>query len=180
MVHGSFHAKAADGRSGVSYYDQGEEFFQAQPLEHPYDFEILKTGTDCNLAECRASGYPVVEHGKRPLHPQKLYLLTISNPEAWTDSGTRALLEQHKPKGANGQPVPTWKVYTWISYEDLWKQFQAAGDGIKDFCDFKNCPFPHPQDGRKFCAEGDPEKPQPTYLDFASLAGVVNDYRGIQ
>lgn len=146
----------------------------------------MKTGTDTSIAECRTSGYPVVEHGKTPLHPQRLYRLTISNPEAWTDSGTRALMAQHRPIHL-GHPIPIWKVDGWFSYEELWKRFMAKSAeesgsrwNIKAFCDFENCPLPHPQDGRRCAPGGDPEKPRPTFGDFVTLAGIIDSYCGLE
>lgn len=117
---------------------------------------IMKTGTDCNLAECRASGYAVVAHGKRPLDPSKMYELTISNPNKWPNGtltpGTRSR--------------DAWEVNTFTSYDDLWKSFLRGGDGIKSFCDFENCPYPSPEES-------------PTFNDFASLAQTVHMYYGL-
>ena len=116
----------------------------------------MKTGTDCSLAECRASGYPVVTHGKRPLDPIKLYNLTISNPRHWPD-GTL------KPRTRSRD---AWDTNTFTSYRDLWESFLRGGEGIKSFCDFENCPYPSPEES-------------PTFWDFASLAGTVRIYHGL-
>ncbi len=116
----------------------------------------IKTGTDINLCACRAEGYPVVEHGKRPLDPVKDYRLTISNPEAWTDSG--------KVRFGHSR---IYHTDTLISYSDLWKAFERGGKGIKSFCDFENCPLPSPTEN-------------PCFLDFVQLASTVSAYSGIE
>jgi hypothetical protein len=116
----------------------------------------MKTGTDCNLQECRACGYPVVEHGRRPLDPAKPYNLTISNPRHWPDGRLRV--------GTRSRDA--WKVDTFTSYKDLWETFERAGQGIRDFCDFENCPLPAPDES-------------PTFHDFVHLAGIVDSYCGI-
>lgn len=116
----------------------------------------MKTGTDCSLAECRASGYPVVEHGKRPLDPAALYTLTISNPSLWPYGTLRP--------GTKSRDA--WDTNIFISYKDLWESFLRGGTGIKDFCDFKNCPYPSPEEN-------------PTFNDFANLAGTVRWYHGL-
>jgi hypothetical protein len=116
----------------------------------------MKTGTDVNLAECRASGYPVIEHGAKSLDINKDYLITISNPSAWTDSGQVKF----------GKGNMAYAVNERISYRDLWESFERGGEGIKSYCDFENCPFPTPEES-------------PSFLDMASLAGVVHSYHGI-
>lgn len=116
----------------------------------------MKTGTDISIAECRASGYPVVEHGKRPLDPSKRYRLTISNPSAWTFCGSAVKFGARRPYEVNG----------WYSYADLWETFERAGDGIKSFCDFENFPYPSPTE-------------EPCFMDFASLAQTLVLYCGL-
>lgn len=116
----------------------------------------MKTGTDISIQECRVSGYPVVEHGKRPMDPSKDYNLTISNPESWYDNG--------KPKIGSSD---LYSVDTFISYQDLWDTFENQGEGIKDYCDFENCPLPAPYEN-------------PSFHDFVHLASIIHPYCGIE
>lgn len=116
----------------------------------------MKTGTDLSIPECRSSGYPVVEHGKSPMDPAKDYRLTISNPNAWTDSGQVKFGKGHKAYHFDG----------FISYKNLWELFESRGEGIKSFCDFKNYPYPAPDES-------------PSFHDFVSLASTVDTYCGI-
>lgn len=118
----------------------------------------MKTGTDISISQCRSNSYPVVEHGKKPMDPETDYLLTISNYHNWTDNG--------KPK--IGFTKDELYLYCgMISYADLWETFTRHGDGIKEFCDFKNCPHPAPDEN-------------PSFYDFVSLAGTVSGYCGIE
>lgn len=105
------------------------------------------TGTDASLATCRMSGYPVVHHRGSRLDPHKMYTVTVSNPRYWyggelyrVGTPTRLLYERNE----------------YWCYEDLREAFLRGGKGIKDFCDFENCPYPAPADG-------------PTFSDMASL-----------
>jgi len=86
----------------------------------------------------------------------KDYRLTISNPSAWTDSGTVKF----------GRGNRAYQTDTLISYNDLWASFLDGGAGIKSYCDFENCPFPSPEES-------------PCFMDFVSLAGIVSSYHGI-
>ena len=116
----------------------------------------MKTGTDISIPECRASGYAVVDHGKRPLDVTKSYRLTISNPNAWTFCGKAVKFGAARP----------YCVDDWFSYADLWESFERGGDGIKSFCDFENCPYPSPEES-------------PSFNDFVSLAQTVDMYHGL-
>jgi hypothetical protein len=115
----------------------------------------MKTGTDVSISECRASGYPVVEHTGK-FNPDKSYPLTISFPPHWTDGG--------KPMVG----VPRSELYATdglYSYRELWEIFESKGDGIKEFCDFKSCPHPPPDEAN--------------FYDLASLAGTIDKYCGL-
>ncbi len=115
----------------------------------------MKTGTDMSIKECRESGYPVIEHTGK-FDPAKYYGLTISLPHLWP----------------NGRALPGWprgQLYmtdTDVSYNDLWELFESKGQDIKDFCDFKNCPYPLPADA--------------DFHDLASLAGTLSSYCGVE
>ena len=116
----------------------------------------MKTGTDISLRTCREEGYPVVTHWTKTMDPDKLYDLTISDPRYWPYG---ILIPGTRSKHA-------WAVNCFTSYTELWKSFLRGGDGIKSFCDFKNCPFPSPTES-------------PSFSDFASLAGVAHSYHGL-
>ena len=116
----------------------------------------MRTGTDVSLTTCREWGYPVVEHGDKDMDPDKMYRLTISVPEVWPKGrllpGTRA--------------IKAWDVDMFTAYNELWRMFEAAGPGIRSFCDFANCPYSSPTEN-------------PSFEDFASLAGTVRAYCGL-
>lgn len=58
---------------------------------------MIRTGTDISVAECRASGYPVVHHRSKKFDPDARYLVTISDPNGWNQSGTGIKKEARKP-----------------------------------------------------------------------------------
>ena len=104
-------------------------------------------------------GYPVVDHYGKTINPSTAYRLTISTPEMWTDQGM--------PKGNSRDMPDPWHYNHFITYNDLWKQFEDQGQGIKDYCDYGNCPLPHPSE-------------HITPHDFVSLASILNSYCGIE
>jgi hypothetical protein len=115
------------------------------------------TGTDVSIAECRASGYPVIHHKSRKFDPDTPYLVTISNPAAWNPEGTAITRSsRHEP----------YLVHDLLTYREIWEKFLKGGKRIKEFCDFKNCPYPEPDGDASFHA-------------MASLAGTVHSYRGL-
>lgn len=122
---------------------------------HLYGGHGLKTGTDTSLRVCREEGYAVVEHGRRPMEASQVYSLTVSNPQHWPGG----YLRPRTPK----KLAYSCDVYT--SYADMWETFESKGQCIKDFCDFKNCPFPSPTEN-------------PSYGDFVALAQTIIAYCG--
>lgn len=114
------------------------------------------TGSDVNLLTCRAEGYPVVKHFDVKPKKGKDYQLEITNTQAWNDNGRPMM----------GYKGPRYLYFGMISYEKLWESFVRAGDGIKSYCDFDNCPIPSPED-------------DPSFDDFVNLAGIVHSYCGI-
>lgn len=109
------------------------------------------------IEECRDWGYPVVDHHGGKLNVQKHYLISFSNPKKWKS-------------GKHIAETPESELYICIkriSYEKLWAQFVRAGTGIKEFCDFKNFPFPSPME-------------DPTFHDLLNLASTVRLYQGIE
>lgn len=86
----------------------------------------------------------------------KLYTLTISNPRYWPNG-------YRNPRSARND---AWDYNQFTSYRELWRQFEACGEDIKAFCDFKNCPLPAPD-------------AVPTFSDFVHLASTLRGWRGI-
>ncbi len=115
----------------------------------------MKTGTDISIPECRKSGYPVVEHDMGKLYVNTRYILTISNPEAWSENGKR------KPNQSN-----PYLFHDRVSYNEMWRLFNIEGVGIKKYCDWKNCPLPSPEES-------------PTFQDYVSLASILHGYCGL-
>lgn len=119
-------------------------------------------GTDVSIGVCRASGYPVIDptglvgrDGK--LKKDHCVHLTISNPLQWTDDGHIA------HPGTSGHEL--YHEDTWVCWDDLWELFLQQGDGIKDFCDWKNCPIEH-------------EDPSP--YDMLQLISTLHGYCGVE
>lgn len=116
-------------------------------------------GTDKSIAECRKSGYAVIDStglmkdGK--LDKNHLVHLTISDPENWTDNG--------KPKrGLDRNDL--YVVDKYVSFRELWELFEEQGKGIKSYCDFENCPFNHED---------------PSEYDLLHLAQTLSQYCGL-
>jgi hypothetical protein len=118
----------------------------------------MKTGTDISIKTCRAEGYAVVEHYGKKMKPGNPYFLTISNPLVW-ESGCRS----NSPFLAAREP---YLEQGWFSYQELWDQMEKQGKGIKEYCDFKNCPLPAPDQN-------------PTFHDFVNLAQTLHYFCGI-
>jgi len=116
----------------------------------------MLTGTDINISVCRSEGYPVVHHRTSLLNVDKQYRLTISNTECWTDSGTVKFNCLDR----------IYRVDSTFSYRELWNIFLSYGEHIKQFCDFKNCPYPDPNSN-------------PQFIDFASIAGTIDSFVGL-
>jgi hypothetical protein len=117
----------------------------------------MRPGTDVSLRECRESGYPIIEYFARDLlpdgtlNPEAMIDLTISNPENW-------------PWGVNKIGVLSRDLYRRTGYycfKELKEAFLRAGQGIKDYCDWKHCPI-------------ELERPHP--MDFLHLAGILDGY----
>lgn len=112
----------------------------------------MLTGTDISIRVCRTEAYAVVEHFGKTLKPNKSYRCTVSNPRAWTDEGYR------RP-----DVHPAFVHDERVTYSELWDRFQKGGQEIKDFCDFKTCPFPSPDEN-------------PSFEEMAALFGIVTGY----
>ena len=96
-------------------------------------------GTDMSIAECRKSGYAVMDrqglvNRKGVLDKDKLVRVTMSNPEYWTCDG-------HNLPGVLATDLYVYD--NWTSFNDVWEAFEAQGQSIKDYCDWKNCPIEH-------------------------------------
>ncbi len=117
-------------------------------------------GTDTSLAECRKSGYTVLDRAglvsrKGVLDKAKLVHVTISNPEYWDCNG-------HNLPGISRQDLYVYDDVT--SFNAVLEQFKEAGDPIKSFCDWENCPI---------------ELENPTPWDMAHLIQTVHSHSGL-
>jgi hypothetical protein len=83
--------------------------------------------------------------------------LTISNPQLWTDDGKIA------EPGTNREDL--YLVDTDVCWDDLWEIFESQGQGIKDYCDWENCPI---------------ESENPTLWDMLQLISVLHGYCGVE
>jgi len=115
----------------------------------------MHTGTDVSMRVCRAEGYAVVKHGARPLDPEKEYLVTISNPAGWHDSGT----VKSNYKGNY------YAVHSMYSYKELYEHC-LKNPGVNKFCGTDVCPFASPED-------------DPCYHEMAHLAQTLHNYCGL-
>ena len=115
-------------------------------------------GTDISIQECRASGYVVLDQmglvKKGKLDKDKKVRVTLSNPNEWPDGRNRP--------GATNHELYIYDVM--LSWNNLWEQFKLQGKGIRDFCDWDNCPH---------------ETKNPTVEDMVQLAQTVSTYCGL-
>lgn len=122
----------------------------------------MKIGTDQRISTCRTEGYVVLEtkglvdRKTKRLRKDHPVNLTISNPEHWSDHGSPL-------PPLNGETRNLYDVDAYVTWDEVWKMFEKAGDSIKDFCDWKNCPI---------------ETENPTVFDFAHLCQTVFGYYG--
>ena len=122
----------------------------------------MKIGSDVSIAECRRSGYVVMEFKVKELFPVKGVLdkeraieVSVSNPKYWTDSGTPQVgCSYHELYVARGV----------ISFEAAEEIFKDYGASIKSFCDFDSCPI---------------EFENPDQYDFLRLLETIEGYSGL-
>jgi len=118
-------------------------------------------GTDVSIAECRKSGYVVLDRQglvdrKGVLDKDKLVHVTISNPMFWDCNG-------HNEPGVSKQDLYVYD--NWTSFSAVLAQFRDAGESIKSFCDWENCPI---------------ELENPTPWDMAHLIQTVHAHSGLE
>lgn len=105
----------------------------------------MKIGTDVSIAECRCSGYMVIDFGAGKDFSRKLIkkgvldkdcpvTLSVSNPEAWNDSG----------KPIINTDIPIWNLSphdTEYSWNDLMEflNYSDRRASIASTCDWENC-----------------------------------------
>ena len=117
----------------------------------------MKIGTDISIAECRVSGYMVMDFKKSDLIKNGRLdkdcscELTVSNPEEWTDSG-------------RANPAKKGQLYVLnedYSFNDLLKIIKDEGmkKSIASICDWENC---------------QPELENPTERDMLNLASDIH------
>ena len=122
----------------------------------------MKTGTDISLAVCRCEGYMVVEHPARfkkaPLDKDYKCKLTVSNPDAWTDSGKVDF---------NTPDEPIYFLDEQYSFNDLLEILEEDGvrESVESSCDWENC---------------QPNLDNPTIHDMLYLASDIQFCRSLQ
>ncbi len=119
----------------------------------------MKIGTDVSIAECRKSGYVVIEYkAKELLHKGVLdktcaVKVTSSYPENWSDAG--------KPLFGCS---PLYVTNGFICFEAALEIFEGYGESIKSMIDFENCPI---------------ELISPSVYDFLFLLSAIESYSGL-
>jgi hypothetical protein len=122
----------------------------------------MRIGTDMSIAECRCSGYMVMDFKKRELLKKGVLnkdcpvTLSISNPEGWNDTG--------RPMIGSGYPL--WSLtpteYSWNDLMDLLDE--KSREGIESCCDWKNC---------------QPNLDTPNEYDLLHLASDISSYMSL-
>lgn len=121
----------------------------------------MKTiGIDMSIAVCRVEGYMVMK-----FDPKKLLKgnridkdlgvdLTVSNPEAWNDSGKPSIAPQ-------AMEMPLYALDEEYSFNDLLEilKDEKKAESIAKTCDWKNCPI---------------NFENPTVYDFLHLASDIH------
>jgi hypothetical protein len=98
----------------------------------------MKIGTDVSLAECRDSGYLVIEFKKRELIKKGVLQkdvcvhCTISNPEAWENGRPLIGFTTYDAK------YPLYLVDTWYDWDAAIETFEQYEKEILSMCGFKN------------------------------------------
>jgi hypothetical protein len=129
----------------------------------------MKMGTDISLATCRSSGYMVMEYPKGLikkgiLDKDRPVLLTVSNPEAWTDCGRVKPPVHCKYQDSYERHEPLPSIYALdeeYSWNDLIEFISDFGrrQSIASCCDWEHC---------------QPNFDNPTERDLLNLASDIN------
>ena len=123
----------------------------------------MRIGTDISIAECRCSGYMVMDFKKRELFSngvlnKKAYAtFSVSFPMAWNDAG----------KPTIGTSLPLWSLEpTELNWDDLMSYIENPDcrKSVESICDWKNCV---------------PNFDNPTEYDMLHLASDINVVMGL-
>ena len=110
----------------------------------------MKLGSDVSIAECRVSGYMVIEYKKRDLIKKGILdkdcrvSLTVSNPDAWTDCGRRIPPVNNIYDYEANHGIPPVRAYILddeYSWNDLMKFLNDFDrrKSVESCCDWKHC-----------------------------------------
>ena len=111
----------------------------------------MRIGTDMSIAECRFSGYMVMEYNHRELIKKGVLDKTVecgfsvSNPEAWTDVGTPNI---HK-LDIMWRLSPYDTVYSFNELLEILNEYTERYKSVASCCDWEHCrpnlknPTPH-------------------------------------
>ena len=125
----------------------------------------MKIGTEVSIAECRRSGYMVMEFKKRDLIKKGVLdkdcevTLSVSFPESWNDAG--------KPMIG----FDWWSLWSLepirYTFNDLMEILDNPEylEQVESCCDWKNCK---------------PNLETPTEYDLLHLASDIHNVRGIE
>ena len=130
----------------------------------------MKIGIDISLAECRTSGYGVIDFKIKNLFPNgrdsgldkdaQVYF-TRSNPKDWYENGRLKINATYCLNGAD-KGMYTSKH---ISWNEAWDLYLKDKDAIDDYADVKNCPF---------------NEENPSERDLLILIDTVDSFSSIQ
>jgi len=125
----------------------------------------MKLGTDVSIAECRRSGYLVMEYKQRDLFPRGVMnkdcgvTFSQSNPEAWNDAG-KPDISSDAPLWALSPYDTEWSWNDLIDLVDTPRRLRT----LREVCDVSRALL---------------EIPAPLPRELLLLAGVVNDCFGL-
>ena len=131
----------------------------------------MKIGTDISIAECRRSGYMVMDFKKKELVKKGILdknanvTLSASNPIAWNDAGKPMINSDHY--GNQLIHSPLWSLEpTNYSFNDLLDLIKTTErfESVASCCDWKNC---------------QPNFDNPNEYDLLHLASDIHCYQGL-
>lgn len=130
----------------------------------------MRIGTDVSIAECRNSGYTVIEFKVKELFPNgrkagidkdALVNVTISNPEEW-QNGRPYIYDRFE-----GRISPLYVYDDVMSWDAVYEMYLNNKESIDSLCGID------PVNGWTF------EVDNPTEYDLLSLIDSVNSYCGL-
>jgi hypothetical protein len=124
----------------------------------------MRIGTDSSIAECRRSGYLVMEFPKRELikkgvlNKECYATFSVSNPMGWNDAG--------RPDIGSGYPLWVFNDVH-LTFEDLLSLIKEPKDreSVASCCDWEHC---------------QPNLDNPNEYDMLHLASDINAAIGIE